>query len=100
MPVKAYLGRTMLRRVLTCLALITGLAAVGAPASAALIEALSEQVDTRKSQQQQGSTEDCECRGEHGTATNKRERLAKCKPRKPVTIYIPTVQFGADRAFE
>ena len=52
----------MLTRLLACLALLTGLAAVGAPAKAAT--------------------------------------APECKPRKPVVIYIPTVQFGPDRAFE
>ena len=43
---KAYLSRTMLARLLACLALVTGLAAVGAPVNATLLTASSQQVES------------------------------------------------------
>lgn len=97
---KAYLRARMLRRILTCLALITGLAAAGTPLNASVVEALSEQVGTSKPAPSTGSAETCECRLQRGTAPGKREQQPQCKPRKPVIIYIPTVQFGPDRALE
>lgn len=100
MPGKAYLDFKMLRRLLTCLALITGLAAVGAPLNASVVESLSEQVGASKTSQSPSTNEQCECRSQQGADPSKREPNEKCKPRKPVVIYIPTVQFGADRAYE
>lgn len=100
MPVKAYLNFKMLRRLLACIALATGLAAVGAPLNAGVVESLSQQVGTSKPGPSTGSAEQCECRSQRGADPSKREPNTKCKPRKPVVIYIPTVQFGADRAYE
>ncbi len=90
----------MLRRILTCLALITGLAAAGAPLNASVTDALSAQVGTSKPAPSAPSADECECRSQRGTAPSKREQNPKCKPRKPVIIYIPTVQYGPDRALE
>ena len=97
---KSYLRGTMPRRILTCLALITGLAAVGAPLNATVVGSLSEQVGASKPASTSPASEECECRSQRGSDPSKREPNAKCKPRKPVIIYIPTVQFGADRAYE
>lgn len=98
MPGKAYLGRTMLARLLACLALFTGLAAVGAPAQAKLIAEVSEQMQTAKSGQ---PTSNLECTSaEQRNVKSATQPQARCPVRKPVVIYIPTVQFGPDRAFE
>ncbi len=99
MAVKAYLGGTMLARLLACLALVTGLAAVGAPAQARLLSAASEQIESNAQNPQPGKSAECspvEQRNVKGAT----QAQAKCRARKPVVIYIPTVQFGPDRAFE
>lgn len=90
----------MLRRLLTCLALITGLAAAGAPLNAGVIDAVSQQVGPSKSVSSIGSAEENECRAQRATAPSKQEEQGDCKPRRSVVIYIPTVQLGVDRALE
>ena len=90
----------MFRRLLTCLALITGLAAAGAPANAAVMEALSGQVSASSAQCQQSKTTQCECVAEPATSPAKGDPVKACKARKPIVIYIPTIHFGADRAYE
>lgn len=89
---------SMLRRLLACLALITGLAAVGAPVQAALYEASSVQAATGTERPCKG--ESCDCPNvPRQTIPGAREK-APCKPAPVITIVIPTVQLGADRAYE
>ena len=90
----------MFRRLLTCLALITGLAAAGAPANAAVLDAFSEQVSAASAPCQQGKTAQCECVVQPATSPSKGDPIKVCKTRKPVVIFIPTIHFGADRAYE
>ncbi len=90
----------MFRRLLTCLALITGLAAAGAPANAAVIDALSEQVSASAAPCQQASNAQCECVARPVTSPAKGDPVKLCKQRKPAVVYIPTIHFGADRAYE
>lgn len=91
----------MLKRLLTCLALITGLAAVATPAHAGFVEAISEQFQTSAPNAQPGKSADCICSSQRASASEKKSQPAHCRKRsKPVTIVIPTVMFGADRAFE
>ena len=87
----------MLRRLLTCLAIITGLAAIGAPANAAVVEAISEQVGSASTVQQPGQSAQRKCVAIPDSNPAKGEPVQTCKIRKPVVIYIPTVQIGPDR---
>lgn len=90
----------MLRRLLACLALITGLAAAGAPANAAMLDTLSEQVSATSVPCQQGVTAKCDCVVQPATSPSKGDPVKVCKARKPIVIFIPTIHFGADRAYE
>ena len=90
----------MFRRLLACLALLTGLAAIGTPANAAFADTLSAQVGASKTAPGTPSTERCECSAQRGTAPGKREAAPQCKQRRPVVITIPTIQYGPDRALE
>lgn len=90
----------MLTRLLACLALITGLAATGTPANAAYALALSAQVSDSAVEAQASKSQRCESIARKGKLPPKAATAPECKPRKPVVIYIPTVQFGPDRAFE
>ena len=91
----------MLRRLIACLALLTGLAAVGTPASAALLGAMSEQAQASATTAQPNKKDPCVVvKGDRSTAPVDCEQDGTKKRREPVVIYIPTVQFGADRAFE
>lgn len=100
MPVKAYLGPRMLARLLACLALVTGLAAVGAPVQAKVLQAASEQVESASPSSQPGKNTACATGEQRNLASATEQAQAKCRARKPVTIYIPTVQLGVDRAYE
>lgn len=91
----------MLKRLLTCLALITGLAAVATPANAGFVEAISEQFQSSAPSAQPGKSAECSCSSQGAAAGDRKAGTANCRKRiRPVTIIIPTVQFGADRAFE
>ena len=100
MPVEAYLGRTMLARLLACLALVTGLAVVGAPLQAKTLEAASEQVETASQSAQPGKSAACPSGEQRNLAAATEQTQIRCRARRPVVVYIPTVQFGADRAYE
>lgn len=91
-------NRVMLRLLLTCLAFLSGLVALGAPAQAIAAEstvtrAADEACDPEKDAAR------CVCR----TSVRVRdwwvtfERV--CRKREPV-IFLPTVQLGPDRARE
>ena len=88
----------MLRLMLTCLAFLAGLVAVGAPASAMF----AESTVTRASQDVCEDDSDdprCVCQ----TSIRLRDwRIVverKCRLRDPI-MPVPTVYFGSDRAFE
>ncbi len=91
----------MLRRLLACLALFSGLAAIGSPVSPAMAEAVAGQVGQSVAAGETRGIEKCACR--EGTVSGPESK--KCgdsrpAPRRTIRIYIPTVQFGADRAYE
>jgi hypothetical protein len=91
----------MFKRLLTCLARITGLAAVATPANAGFVEAISEQFQSSAPSAQPGKSTECSCSSHGAVAGTKKGATANCRKRdKRITIIIPTVQFGADRAFE
>ncbi len=88
-----------MRRLLAFLALLSGLAAVNAPAHAALLNGAAEHIsasETAQSEKQQKNI----CRNDKRSAPEKSDTAKGCKTRKTVIIFIPTVQFGPDRAFE
>ena len=88
----------MLRFLLTCLAFLSGLVALGTPANAVMAES-----SVSRSAAEICETEKDDARCECYTAIRLRDWrivLEKvCKPRT-ATIFIPTVYFGADRAYE
>lgn len=90
----------MLRRLLACLALITGLAAAGAPAHANVAGAVAAQLEMAERVEDSTRSEEQSCADRQRQQRQKGVKVTPCKPSEPVTIYIPTVQFGPDRAFE
>jgi hypothetical protein len=88
----AYLNRTMLARFLACLALVTGLAALGAPTS--------QQIEADGGIASPAKSAACNYTDQRNITRAADQSQVKCRTRKPVVIYIPTVQFGADRAYE
>ena len=97
---KAYLTRAMLRRILACLALITGLAAIGTPAEARMMLDNARQMETAPGVSQGSQQVPCSPSPQRTNAQGKAIAQPGCQPRRPIVIYIPTVQFGPDRAFE
>ena len=101
MPENPYLPAAMLKRLLTCLALITGLAAVATPATAGFAEAIAEQMQSSAPASQPGKSAECPCASQRSAVDGKKGQPADCRKRtRQVTIVLPTVQFGADRALE
>lgn len=100
MVAKAYLTRVMLRRILACLALITGLAAVGTPAEARMMLDFGRQVENSPTTSQGAQPSPCSALPQRVNAQGKVISQPGCAPRRPILIYIPTVQFGPDRARE
>ena len=100
MPAKVYLSRAMLRRILACFALITGLAAVGTPAQARMMAVMSQSVVEGTQTQAQTTTVACETTSPRANLRGRALPQTNCRPRKPVVIVIPTIQLGPDRARE
>ena len=89
----------MLRRIITLLALLTGLAAAGAPAHAVVFIAASG-VEVAAGAEKSGQRETCESRSQARKSLASPRKAEPCKPAPVVRILIPTVQMGTDRAYE
>ncbi len=97
---KTYLRPMMLRRLLTCLAIATGLFSVAAPAQAAVVSTLEAQIEQSQRACDRDRNEECACIERQRQQRIRGERPASCRTASPIRIYIPTVHFGADRAYE
>lgn len=89
----------MFRRLLACFALISGLAATGAPVSVAAVEAATQRVVSGETTRQEA---EARCKQNEQRVGNDERNGSdrRCKQRKSVTIYVPTVQIGSDVAYE
>jgi hypothetical protein len=90
----------MRRQLLALLALLTGLAAVGAPAHAALGREIGIGVEQSASGDSDAREAKSLCEEKQRKQKLRGEKVTPCKKQEPVVIYLPTVQFGADRAYE
>lgn len=90
----------MRRQLLTLLALLTGLAAIGTPASAAMGELFGPQVQTRQQDRSDEKREECRQRKERERSPVRREGVRECPPPPPVRIILPTVMLGSDLSLE
>ena len=95
-----YLGRAMLRRLLACLAIITGLAAAGTPAHASVVELIGATVEQSRSADEPAKTEAEICAARQRLQRERGQKVTPCPTATPVKIYIPSVYLGSDRAFE
>ena len=93
------IGPAMLRRLITLLALLTGLAAAGAPAHALVYDA-GAGVELAAGAERPCKSDTCECPGAVRQSLANRRTAKPCKPAPVITVVIPTVQLGADRAYE
>ncbi|QYJ05872.1 hypothetical protein [Qipengyuania flava] len=89
----------MLRRILTLLALLTGLAAAGAPAHAVVYNAASG-VEVAAGTEKAGKAAARECRTATRQSLASPRKAEPCGARPTITVLIPTVQVGVDRAYE
>ncbi|MXO46878.1 hypothetical protein GRI69_01205 [Erythrobacter vulgaris] len=91
----------MLRQLLALIALLTGLAAIGAPVQAAVNSAVGVGVE-QPSDSRETETRDAQnvCADKQRKQKLRGEKVTPCKKQEPVTVYIPSVMLGADRAFE
>ncbi|MEL7686109.1 hypothetical protein AAG596_01280 [Citromicrobium bathyomarinum] len=88
----------MLRLLLTCLAFLTGLIAIGAPANAMFAESSVSRSAAEISDPDQGDVR-CEC----GTSIRLRDGRIACDTvclLHDLRVFVPTVQLGPDRALE
>jgi hypothetical protein len=89
---RPYLTGTMLRRILACFALITGLTAAGSPVEARVMAVMTQSVVEASQAQQQASATACEAIQQRASLRKKGAVSAPCRPRKPVVIVIPTLE--------
>ena len=90
----------MLSRLLACLALLTGLAAFGAPANAAVVETAAAQVEITYNSADSQRAERRPCQARRSAAPTAPPAGSPCRARKPLVIYVPAVLLGPDRARE
>lgn len=90
----------MIGRLLTCLALITGLAAAGAPANAAAMDVLSEQVSASSAASTAGKSAQIECAAQPASSPTKGDQMMVHTAHQSAAIVIPTIYIGVDRAYE
>ncbi len=94
-----YLTDAMLRRLITLLAILTGLAAAGSPAHAVVYDSAAG-VELAAKAERSCKGDACECIGAERQAFTAPQEKKPCKPAVVITAVIPTVQFGIDRAYE
>lgn len=90
----------MLRRLLACLALITGLAAIGAPTHASITEAVRLEAGSGIFSSESATEDRNECPDEASRAVRRDPGKAEPQDRRNRRIIKPPVLFGVDRAYE
>ena len=90
----------MRRQLLALLALLTGLVAAGVPAQAALGGDIGFGVEQSAAGAGDAREVKCPCEEKQRKQKLRGEKVTPCKKQEPVVIFLPTVQFGADRAYE
>ncbi len=89
----------MLRRLLTCLALITGLAATGTPLSAAAFEQADRSIASSHCARSEGASYHVRI-VQPASITDDADRLVHWQSVETIAYLAPTVRFGPDRAHE
>lgn len=90
----------MLRRLLACLALISGLTAVGTPVHATIVEAVGstlEQTEQCEKNATRAFHPNIERQGEHRGRGDAGKPFETCRT---IAILTPRVLIGIDRSFE
>lgn len=95
-----YLCGEMLRQLLAFLALLTGLAAVGTHAHAAVSDSVGVGVEQKADTDNDSREAPVSCAEKQRKQKLRSEKVTPCRTLAPVVVYVPTVMFGPDRAFE
>lgn len=90
----------MLRQLFALLALLSGLAAVGAPAQAAVNTAVGIGLEQTAGVEVAPKSGKPNCTDREGDQKVRADKATPCRPAPTVVIVVPTVMFGPDRAFE
>jgi len=90
----------MLRRLLTFLALLTGLTAIAAPANASVVEALTCEISASAHQVDAKTEVQDECPGEEAKRGPKDPGKGIEPGKRQRRVAKPPVLFGVDRAYE
>lgn len=90
----------MLRQLLALIALLTGIAAMGAPVQAAVNGAVNSAVTQTDARESDPRDQRAPCPVKKREQKVRGEKEPPCVRQEPVTVYIPSVMFGPDRAFE
>lgn len=93
------LRASMLRRLLACLVLLTGLAAVAAPGSASIVEEVTCEAGVAMGDEQADISASSVCR-EPGTETRRGPEKSSTPAKRSRPVSRPPVLFGIDRAYE
>lgn len=95
-----YFPAAMLRQLLAFLALVTGFAALDAPAQAAVANAASVTLERVDASEHAARRDETVCARRQAKQRRSGEASAPCKGQRPITIYLPSVHLGPDRARE
>ncbi|MEZ5679755.1 MAG: hypothetical protein R3E14_00480 [Erythrobacter sp.] len=90
----------MLRQLLALLALLSGLAAVGVPAQAAVGSGVDIGLEQSAESEVAPKSGKPNCVERDAEQKLKGDKSAPCRPAPTVIIVVPTVMFGPDRAYE
>lgn len=90
----------MLRQLLAFLALVTGFAALDAPAQAAVANAASVSVERSGDAEQTARPGEIACVPRQAKQRRAGEAVIPCRRQRPIVIYLPSVHLGPDRARE
>ena len=90
----------MIGRLLACIALLTGLAAVGATANASAADTFDCEIGVVLDAAKDTAEDTLSCHHDRGEETSKGEDKAKKPTRRPGPLLRPPVLYGVDRAYE
>lgn len=90
----------MFGRFLACIALLTGLAAVGTSANAAVADTLDCEIGVVLDAAKDAADDVSQCHHDRAEEGSKGEDKAKKPARRPGRLIRPPVLYGIDRAYE
>lgn len=90
----------MLRRLIALLALLTGLFAAAVPAQASIGHMVGVAAEANQQADDNDSGTPVSCAERQRQQKLRGQRVTPCRPAETVTVFIPAIQLGVDRARE